>query len=123
MVQGGDPTGTGTGGESIYGQPFLDEFHSRIRFSHRGIVAMANDGSRNKNESQFFMTTDACPWLDKKHTIFGKIQGETIFNLIKISEVETDPKQGDRPICDPIPQILKAIVINNPFEDIIPRAL
>ena len=69
------------------------------------------------------MTTDACPWLDKKHTIFGKIQGETIFNLIKISEIETDPKQGDRPICDPLPQILKAIVIHNPFEDIIPRAL
>ena len=47
MVQGGDPSGTGTGGESIYGGPFLDEFHSRLTFSHRGIVAMANDGSRN----------------------------------------------------------------------------
>lgn len=42
MVQGGDPTGTGTGGESIYGSPFKDEFHQRLKFSHRGLVAMAN---------------------------------------------------------------------------------
>ena len=87
MVQGGDPTATGTGGESIYGEPFKDQFHSRLTFAHRGIVAMANDGERNQNCSQFFMTVDACPWLDNKHTIFGKIQGETIFNLIKISEL------------------------------------
>ena len=69
------------------------------------------------------MTVDACPWLDRKNTIFGKIQGETIFNLIRLSEVETDSKNGDRPICDPTPQIIKALVIDNPFDDIIPRAL
>jgi len=52
MVQGGDPTGTGDGGESIYGRGFEDEFHSRLHFTHRGIVAMANDGTKNSNKSQ-----------------------------------------------------------------------
>ena len=51
MVQGGDPSGTGKGGKSIYGAPFLDEFHSRLKFSHRGIVAMANESSPNTNQS------------------------------------------------------------------------
>ena len=73
MVQGGDPTGTGQGGESIYGQAFNDEFHSRLKFSHRGLLAMANCGEANDNASQFFLTLDACSWLDKKHTIFGTI--------------------------------------------------
>ena len=73
MIQTGDPTGTGDGGESIWNKEFPDEFHSRIRFSHRGMVAMANKNKPNTNGSQFFMTMDKCPWLDKKHTIFGKI--------------------------------------------------
>ena len=121
MVQGGDPTGTGTGGESVYGGPFPDEFHQRLNFSHRGIVAMANDGERNQNGSQFFMTTAMqCSWLDRKHTIFGKIEGETIYNLIKISELEVD-EETDRPTCDPVPRIERAIVVENPFDDIAPR--
>lgn len=57
IVQGGDPTGTGDGGESIYGGAFKDEFHSRLRFLGRGMVAMANEGS-NSNRSQFFITLD-----------------------------------------------------------------
>ncbi|GMF53225.1 unnamed protein product [Phytophthora fragariaefolia] len=73
MVQGGDPTGTGNGGESIYGGPFIDEFHSRLRFNHRGLLAMANENKPNTNHSQFFFTLDACDFLDKKHTIFGKL--------------------------------------------------
>ncbi|GMF24510.1 unnamed protein product [Phytophthora lilii] len=72
MVQGGDPTGTGKGGESIYGGAFADEFHSRLRFNHRGLLAMANENKPNTNHSQFFFTLDACDFLDKKHTIFGK---------------------------------------------------
>ena len=104
MVQGGDPTGTGQGGQSIYGREFNDEFHSRLKFSHRGIVAMANKNSTNTNQSQFFMTVAACEWLDNKHTIFGKVEGNTIYNLLKISELETDSK-SNRPICDPIPKI------------------
>jgi len=51
MVQGGDPSGSGEGGESIYGAPFMDEFHSRIKFQHRGMVAMANTGKPNDNQS------------------------------------------------------------------------
>ncbi|KAL3695567.1 hypothetical protein R1sor_009643 [Riccia sorocarpa] len=119
MIQGGDPTGTGTGGDTIYGEPFADEFHSRLRFNHRGLVACANAGSANSNNSQFFMTLDRCDWLDKKHTIFGKVTGETVYNLIKIGEVEID--KDDRPI-EP-PRILSVEVLWNPFDDLVPRSL
>lgn len=61
------------GGESIYGSVFSDEFHSRLRFNHRGIVACANAGPPHSNGSQFFITLDRCEWLDRKHTIFGKV--------------------------------------------------
>lgn len=73
MVQGGDPTGTGKGGESIYGKPFRDEIHTRIKFNHRGQVAMANENEPGTNHSQFFFTLDSAAHLDKKHTIFGKV--------------------------------------------------
>ncbi|CAI5535987.1 unnamed protein product [Closterium sp. Naga37s-1] len=119
MVQGGDPTGSGTGGESIYGEPFKDEFHSRLRFSHRGLVACANAGAPHSNGSQWFFTLDRCDWLDKKHTIFGKITGDTIFNAVRLGEVDTD--DNDRPF-DP-PSIISVEVIWNPFEDIVPRTL
>lgn len=52
---------------------FPDEYHSRLRFKHRGLVASAGTGSPNTNGSQFFITLDRCDWLDKKHTIFGKV--------------------------------------------------
>ncbi|KAJ3247318.1 Peptidyl-prolyl isomerase cwc27 [Chytriomyces hyalinus] len=68
IVQGGDPTGTGTGGESIYSEPFPDEIHTRLRFSHRGLLAMANT-TRNCNNSQFFFTLDKTPELDRR-TLF-----------------------------------------------------
>ncbi|GJP41898.1 hypothetical protein CLOM_g1519 [Closterium sp. NIES-68] len=119
MVQGGDPTGSGTGGESIYGEPFKDEFHSRLRFSHRGLVACANASAPHSNGSQWFFTLDRCDWLDKKHTIFGKITGDTIFNAVRLGEVDTD--DNDRPF-DP-PSIISVEVIWNPFEDIVPRRL
>lgn len=72
---GGDPTGTGTGGESIYGRPFKDEIHSRLRFTHRGLVACANRNEPHTNGSQFFITLDATPQLDRKYTIFGRVAG------------------------------------------------
>ncbi|RCN40381.1 peptidyl-prolyl cis-trans isomerase, cyclophilin-type [Ancylostoma caninum] len=72
IIQGGDPTGTGRGGESIYGKPFKDEFHQRLRFNRRGLVGMANAG-RDDNGSQFFFTVgNDVRDLDKKHTLFGK---------------------------------------------------
>ncbi|KAG3088073.1 Peptidyl-prolyl cis-trans isomerase [Phytophthora idaei] len=119
MVQGGDPTGTGQGGESIYGGAFIDEFHSRLKFNHRGLLAMANENKPNTNHSQFFFTLNACDFLDKKHTIFGKITGNTIFNLLSVGDLETDAQ--DRPTNPP--KLLSAEVLWNPFEDIVPRAV
>ncbi|XP_021738947.1 peptidyl-prolyl cis-trans isomerase CYP57-like isoform X2 [Chenopodium quinoa] len=120
LIQGGDPTSTGLGGESIYGAAFSDEFHSRLRFNHRGLVACANAGSPHTNGSQFFMTLDRCDWLDKKNTIFGKVTGDSIYNLLRIGEVESD--KDDRPL-DPAPKITSVEVIWNPFEDIVPREI
>lgn len=72
MIQGGDPTGTGRGGESIWGAPFEDEFVSNIVFDRPFLLAMANSG-RNTNGSQFFITTVPTPWLNGRHTIFGEV--------------------------------------------------
>jgi len=119
LVQTGDPTGTGAGGESIYGNVFSDEFHSRLRFNHRGILACANAGPPHSNGSQFFITLDRCEWLDRKHTIFGKVTGDSIYNLTRLGEVETD--KDDRPL-DPPPKITSVEVLWNPFDDIVPRA-
>lgn len=116
-IQGGDPTGTGTGGESIYGANFTDEFHQRLKFIRRGLVAMANDGTPHSNGSQFFITLGETPELQKKHTIFGKVSGNTIFNVLQMSELEAD--NNERPL-EP-PSIKSAEILNNPFDDIIPR--
>ena len=116
IVQGGDPTGTGTGGKSIYGESFKDEIHSRLRFNRRGLVAMANAG-KNDNGSQFFFTLGATPELQKKHTIFGKVAGKTIYNMIKLEDGEID--LDERPTYSN--KILDTEVLNNPFPDIVPR--
>ncbi|XP_075446079.1 spliceosome-associated protein CWC27 homolog isoform X2 [Ascaphus truei] len=117
IVQGGDPTGTGLGGESIYGQPFKDEFHSRLRFNRRGLVAMANAGPHD-NGSQFFFTLSRADELNSKHTIFGKVTGDTIYNILRLTEV--DIGDNERPVN---PHKIKiSEVLFNPFEDIIPRA-
>ncbi|KAH7651935.1 Cyclophilin-type peptidyl-prolyl cis-trans isomerase protein [Dioscorea alata] len=117
LIQGGDPTGSGTGGESIYGGAFADEFHTRLRFNHRGLVACANAGSPHSNGSQFFISLDRCDWLDRKNTIFGKVTGDSIYNLLRLGEVEAD--KDDRPLDPPI--ILSVEVLWNPFDDIVPR--
>uniref|UniRef100_F6VHI4 Spliceosome-associated protein CWC27 homolog n=1 Tax=Ciona intestinalis TaxID=7719 RepID=F6VHI4_CIOIN len=118
IVQGGDPTGTGEGGDSVYGKTFKDEFHTRLRFVRRGLVAMANAGS-NDNGSQFFFTLGPCNDLNKKHTIFGKVAGETIYNLVRLGEVGTT--DDERPINPPFIKWTK--VLANPFEDIVPRTV
>ncbi|XP_067890244.1 spliceosome-associated protein CWC27 homolog isoform X1 [Heterodontus francisci] len=118
IVQGGDPTRSGTGGESIYGRPFKDEFHSRLRFNRRGLVAMANAGPHD-NGSQFFFTLAPADELNNKHTIFGKVTGDTIYNILRLAEVEID--KDERPIS---PHRIKSTeVLHNSFDDIVPRIL
>ena len=72
MIQGGDPTGTGAGGESIWAEPFGDEISPNVQFDKAGLLAMANAGP-NTNGSQFFITTAKTPWLNMHHTIFGEV--------------------------------------------------
>ncbi|XP_055334446.1 spliceosome-associated protein CWC27 homolog [Paramacrobiotus metropolitanus] len=119
VVQGGDPTGTGFGGESIYPEPFRDELHSRLRFVRRGLLAMANSGEKNSNGSQFFFTLAATPDLENKHTIFGKVVGDTIYNLLKFNDGEVDA--NERPVYPH--KIIQTEVLTNPFPDIQPRTL
>ncbi|WVO18749.1 peptidyl-prolyl cis-trans isomerase-like 2 [Cryptococcus decagattii] len=113
MVQGGDPTGTGRGGESYWGEPFRDEYSEKGAYKHdsRGVLSMANSGPRT-NGSQFFFTFRATPHLDGKHTVFGKLVGgeET---LDKIERVNVRPG-GDRPVRDIV--ILGVTVLQDPFE-------
>ncbi len=92
MIQGGDPTGTGSGGP---GYQFADEFNDHK--VERGALAMANAGP-NTNGSQFFIVTaDACPWLDGKHTVFGRVlSGMDVVDTIE--QVDTGP--GDKPRND-----------------------
>lgn len=96
IVQGGDPTGTGQGGESIYGQPFKDEFNSRLRYNRRGLLGMAN-ADKNDNGSQFFFTLGATPELNNKNTLFGKCVGNTLFNMLRLGESECVDERPIRP--------------------------
>ena len=122
MIQTGDKTNSGKSGSSIYNNlEFKDEIHSRLKFNHRGMVAMANKNIKNSNLSQFFITMDKCPWLNNKHTIFGKVIGDTFFNAQTINELLTD--KNDYPKVDPLPMIIKTEVVINPFNDIIPRKI
>ena len=104
MLQGGDPTGTGSGGESLWGSNFEDEVTADVQFDHKGLLAMANAGP-GTNGSQFFITTAPTPWLNMHHTIFGEVVSgyETVE---KIENTATGP--GDRPLEDQV--ITKASV-------------
>jgi peptidyl-prolyl cis-trans isomerase-like 1 len=94
MCQSGDPTGTGRGGESIYGGKFADELTRELKHTGAGILSMANSGP-NTNGSQFFISLAPLPWLDGKHTIFGRVcKGLDVVN--RLGRVETDG--SDRPV-------------------------
>ncbi len=139
VVQGGDPTGTGNGGESIYdggalsgdldpwpmderhganagptGINFKDEFHSRLRFNRRGLLGMANEGSPNTNSSQFFFTLDKTDELNGKNTMFGRVMGPTIYNLMKIGQGEVQ-EGTERPLYPT--KITRIEIVTNPFSD------
>ena len=116
MAQTGDPTSTGNGGESIYGKQFKDECHGRLRFTHRGLLGMASSGP-DTNGSQFFITLDRCEWLDKRHTIFGKVTGNSLYNLPRFDELEVDA--DDKPLYPP--KVIRVEVLLEPFDDIVPR--
>jgi len=94
MIQGGDPTGTGMGGKSIYGKVFENEYAPNVIFDKPGILAMANAGP-NTNGSQFFITTKPTPWLNGGYTIFGKVI-EGFDTVKKIEMTKTDRR--DRPL-------------------------
>jgi peptidyl-prolyl cis-trans isomerase B (cyclophilin B) len=92
MIQGGDPTGTGAGGP---GYTFEDEFNDQK--VERGALAMANAGP-NTNGSQFFIvTTEAAPWLDGKHTVFGRVTA----GMEAVDSIEgTETDAGDKPVSE-----------------------
>ncbi|KZL79946.1 peptidyl-prolyl isomerase cwc27 [Colletotrichum incanum] len=144
ILQGGDPTGTGNGGESIYdggafggeldpwpmderrghnagptGIGFKDEFHSRLKWNRRGQLGMANESKPDTNGSQFFFTLDKAEELNNKNTLFGRVTGDTIYNLAKMGEAEVTPGT-DRPTY-PV-KITSIEILVNPFEDMVKRS-
>jgi len=109
MVQGGDPTGTGRGGASIFGEKFEDEIRADLKHTGAGVLSMANSGP-NTNGSQFFLTLAPTPWLDGKHTIFGRVRSG-MKTLQRAGMVRT---KDDRPVEDIV--IVKARVVSGDDE-------
>lgn len=107
MVQGGDPTGTGRGGESIFGGKFEDELTSALKHTGAGVLCMANSGP-NSNGSQFFITLAPTPWLDGKHTIFGRVHS----GMKIVQRIGSTPTAAqDKPANDI--RIMKARVVTD----------
>lgn len=105
MIQGGDPTGTGRGGSSIYGEKFEDEIKPTLKHTGAGILSMANSGP-NTNGSQFFLTLAPAPWLDGKHTIFGRVKsGMKIVQRMGLVKTNSE----DRPLDEV--KIVKASIV------------
>eukprot|EP00210_Caulerpa_lentillifera_P006358 g6073.t1 len=112
MIQGGDPTGTGRGGESIFGATFDDEFDRRLRHSGRGVVSMANSGAHT-NASQFFILFNSAPHLDSKHTVFGKVVG----GLETLNAMEAVPTDNDEKPTTEI-KLNRISVFVNPYKEL-----
>uniref|UniRef100_A0A0N5BL32 RING-type E3 ubiquitin transferase n=1 Tax=Strongyloides papillosus TaxID=174720 RepID=A0A0N5BL32_STREA len=113
LIQGGDPTGTGQGGQSIWGKPFKNEIGGDNGYTHseRGMISMANKGVDGTNQSQFFIIFRPTPSLNGKNTVFGKVVGG-INTLKTMEETETD---GETPKS--VIKILSTDVIKNPFKE------
>ncbi|RDL39499.1 Cyclophilin-like protein [Venustampulla echinocandica] len=111
MIQGGDPTGTGKGGTSVWGKNFQDEFDGPLVHDARGVVSMANKG-KNTNSSQFFITYRPATHLDRKHTIFGRVVGG-LDVLQKLENVPVD--SSHRPLDDITME--NVVVFVDPFEE------
>ncbi|XP_066355799.1 peptidyl-prolyl cis-trans isomerase CYP65-like [Miscanthus floridulus] len=111
MIQGGDPTGTGSGGESIWGKPFKDEPNSKLLHSGRGVVSMANSGPHT-NGSQFFILYKSATHLNFKHTVFGMVVG----GLTTLSAMEKVPVDDDDRPLEEI-KILKVSIFMNPYTE------
>jgi peptidyl-prolyl cis-trans isomerase-like protein 2 len=111
MIQGGDPTGTGRGGESIWGKKFPDEFNQKLVHEGPGVLSMANAG-KNTNGSQFFITFRSTRHLDNKHTVFGTVVG----GMEVLKSMEHVPTDGDdKPLNDLV--IEEAKVYSNPLSE------
>jgi peptidyl-prolyl cis-trans isomerase-like 3 len=109
MVQGGDPSGTGKGGESIWGKPFVDEFHPDLKHDKRGVVSFANKGP-DTNGSQFFICFGAQPHLNNQNTIIAQvIDGFDVLDAIE----RTPVVKKNRPVSDII--IERIIIHANPL--------
>lgn len=118
VIQGGDPTGTGRGGESAQegGRAFKDEFDSRLSHQGPGIVSMANNG-KNTNKSQFFVSLKSCQHCDNKHSIFGRVVGGLQL-VTKFNDWETDEK--DKPVKEI--RVIRTEVFKNPFKEVAAEA-
>ncbi|KAL2886222.1 Peptidyl-prolyl cis-trans isomerase-like 2 [Ceratocystis lukuohia] len=116
MIQGGDPSGTGKGGSSIWNKNFDDEFEGAQTHNARGVLSMANKG-KNTNGSQFFITYKATPHLDRKHTIFGRvIEGGGLQPNQPLTRMENAPTDGsDRPLNKIT--IKDVVIYVDPFEE------
>ncbi|WEW61115.1 cyclophilin peptidyl-prolyl cis-trans isomerase Cyp8 [Emydomyces testavorans] len=117
MIQGGDPTGTGKGGESIWGKYFADETMGPLKHDSRGTLSMANKG-KNTNSSQFFIAYRALPHLNNKHTIFGHVIDDPSPSSPTLDAMESAPvdsSTSNRP-TPPI-RILDVKVFVDPFEE------
>ncbi len=109
MIQTGDPTGTGTGGESIWKKPFVDEVSESVKFDKPGVLAMANSGP-DTNQSQIFITTKPAPHLNMNHTIFGEVtSGMDVVKMIESAPTEKEkPKEEQK--------IIKAYIVKKQKE-------
>nr|POF13982.1 peptidyl-prolyl cis-trans isomerase-like 2 [Quercus suber] len=115
MLQGGDPTGTGRGGQSCWGKQFADEFEGPQTHDSRGVLSMANKG-KDTNTSQFFITYRATPHLNRKHTIFGRVV-DGLDTLKRLEDVETDDKDRPTQRC----AIEDIVVYVDPFEEFLKK--